>query len=46
MKIASYREHYNQGRPHQALDYRVPAEIYCEQTSKEAEKADGRYTAT
>ena len=35
--IGGYLEFYNQQRPHQALDYRTPAEMYLsEQTEKEA----------
>lgn len=30
--LARYRWHYNWERPHQALDYRVPGEVYCERT--------------
>jgi len=44
MRIASYREHYNQRRPHQALDYGVPAERYCEQALREVERPETRYT--
>jgi len=44
MRIAIYREHYNQRRPHQALDYGVPAERYCEQALREVETPETRYT--
>jgi len=43
MGIASYREHYNQRRPHQTLDYGVPAERYYKQASEEVEKPETRH---
>lgn len=33
--LARYRWHYNWERPHQALDYRVPGEIYCKRTESD-----------
>ena len=56
MRIAIYREHYNQKRPHQALDYGshpedvhhpkdgVPADRYCKQALEEVERPETRYT--
>jgi len=32
--LARYRRHYNWERPHQALDYGVPGEIYCARTEE------------
>lgn len=32
--LARYRWHYNWERPHQALDYGVPGEIYCARTKE------------
>jgi len=40
IRIATYQERHNQRRPHQALDYRVSAEIYCEQASQEVERPE------
>ncbi len=43
--INAYLEFYNQQRPHQALDYRTPAEVYLsDQAAKEVTANEARLT--